>query len=90
MVLRWTLGLLLAAWSVLLAAWLILQWGILPRIETWRPQLEARASQALGLTVRVGRLSVQSGGWMPTIDKLGRFVAAQVPSSSTTTERTTP
>lgn len=67
-VLRWTLGLLLAAWSVLLAAWLILQWGILPRIETWRPQLEARASQALGLTVRVGRVSVQSGGWMPTIE----------------------
>lgn len=67
-VLRWTLGLLLAAWSVLLAAWLILQWGILPRIETWRPELEARASQVLGLTVRVGQVRVQSGGWMPTIE----------------------
>lgn len=66
--LRWTLGLLLAAWSVLLAAWLILQWGILPRIETWRPQIEHRISQAVGVEVRIGNIHVQSGGWMPTIE----------------------
>ncbi|MBX3604397.1 MAG: TIGR02099 family protein [Piscinibacter sp.] len=66
--LRIVSGLLLAAASLLLVAWLILQWGILPRIEQWRPQLEARASEALGIPVRIGAIEVRSGSWVPAVE----------------------
>ena len=56
--LRWTAAVLLFAWSIVFAAWLVLQWGILPRIDAWRPQLEARATQALGVPVRIGAVAV--------------------------------
>jgi len=52
----------------LLLAWLTLQWGILPRVEQWRPQIEARASAALGVPVTIGAIRVRSGGWMPLIE----------------------
>lgn len=65
---RLVLGLLLAAGSLLLIAWLTLHWGILPRIEQWRPQIEARASAALGVPVRIGAIEVRSGGWVPAIE----------------------
>lgn len=58
----------LLALGVLLIAWLTLHWAILPRIEQWRPQVEARASQALGLPVRIGAIEVRSGGWVPAIE----------------------
>ena len=54
-----------AAWSLLLAAWLTLHWGILPRLDEWRPSLERVASRALGLQVEVGRIEVSSSGWVP-------------------------
>lgn len=72
---------------------------------TWRdtPERESLVSVRLAPTATGTRMDFvheqfldqaerdsHEGGWMPTIDKLGRFVAAQVPSSSTTTERTTP
>lgn len=70
--LRWlwriAFGLLFGAWSLLLLAWLTLHWGILPRIEQWRPQIEARASQALGVPVTIGAIQVRSSGWVPAID----------------------
>ena len=70
--LRWAwriaFGLLLGAWSLLLLAWLTLHWGILPRIEQWRPQIEARASQALGVPVSIGTIHVRSGGWVPALE----------------------
>lgn len=56
--LRWLAAALLFLCSLVVAAWLILQWGILPRIEHWRPVLEARASEALGVPVRIGVISV--------------------------------
>jgi uncharacterized protein (TIGR02099 family) len=59
---------LFAAWSLLLLAWLILQWGIVPRIPDWKPQIEQRAGAALGLPVSIGALRVRSGGWMPLIE----------------------
>jgi uncharacterized protein (TIGR02099 family) len=52
----------------LLIAWLILHWGILPRIEQWRPQIEARASEALGIPVRIGAIEVRSGSWVPAVE----------------------
>jgi uncharacterized protein (TIGR02099 family) len=66
--LRGLIGLIVAAWSVLLIAWLALYWGILPHIEQWRPQIESRASQALGVPVRIGHIEVRSGGWVPALD----------------------
>ena len=54
--LRFVLGLLFVVASLVLTAWLTLHWGILPRIEQWRPQLEAQASRALGVPVRIGAI----------------------------------
>ena len=67
--LAWGLAdLVVVAWSLLLIAWLTLHWGILPRIEQWRPQIEQRASSALGIPVRIGNISVRSSGWMPSFE----------------------
>ncbi|MEY2876478.1 MAG: hypothetical protein RLZZ373_3849 [Pseudomonadota bacterium] len=62
-----------AFWSIAavaaltLAAWLILQWGILPRLETWKPELEAWASRSLGLDVKLGTLQVTGDAWAPVV-----------------------
>jgi uncharacterized protein (TIGR02099 family) len=64
-------GLVIAACSLLLVAWLTLHWGILPHIQQWRPQIEQRASNALGVPVRIGNISVTSSGWMPTLELQG-------------------
>ena len=60
-------GLVLVAWSLLLAAWLTLHWGILPHLNDWRPRIEAQATKVLGVSVRIGRIEVQAGGWTPTL-----------------------
>ncbi len=65
---RIAVGLPVAAWSLLLLAWLTLHWGILPRIEQWRPQIEARASLVLGVPVSIGAIHVRSGGWVPALE----------------------
>jgi uncharacterized protein (TIGR02099 family) len=68
----WTLRLLL--WplfllgSLLLVAWLVLHWAILPHIEQWRPQIEMRASALLGVPVTIGAIEVRSSGWVPAIE----------------------
>ncbi|HEU4460431.1 MAG TPA: AsmA-like C-terminal region-containing protein [Methylibium sp.] len=43
-------------------AWLVLQWAILPRIEHWRPELERRATAALGVEVRIGAVEITDAG----------------------------
>ena len=53
---------------VLVLAWLTLQWGILPHIQDWRPEIERHASRAVGVPVRIGSISVRSSGWIPTLD----------------------
>ncbi|WP_293994795.1 YhdP family protein [Sphaerotilus sp.] len=68
-------GLLLrvAFWSMAalaaltLTAWLILQWGILPRLAHWKPELQAWASHSLGLEVRLGGLQVTGNAWAPVV-----------------------
>jgi uncharacterized protein (TIGR02099 family) len=62
------LGLLLAAWALVLVAWLSLQWLILPRLDEWRPNAEALASRALGHPVQIGRLATEGGGWLPMFE----------------------
>jgi uncharacterized protein (TIGR02099 family) len=72
---RRAVGVLLrvAFWSIAalttltLAAWLMLQWGILSRPDAWKPELQGWASRALGLQVRMGTLSVSGGFWSPTL-----------------------
>ena len=63
------LGLLLiAAWGLLIAAWLALHVVILPHIDRWRVPIEQYASQFLGQTVRVGTVIVHANGWLPTVE----------------------
>ncbi len=66
--LRWTAIGVIGAWSLAVLAWLTLHWGILPRLDEWRPQIEARVSTALGLPVQMGRLRVRSTGWVPVFE----------------------
>ncbi|MFD2453734.1 YhdP family protein [Ideonella paludis] len=65
--LRTLIVLVLGAWGVLLLGWLTLHWGILPQADQWRPEIEARASQALGVQVRIGHLEAASSSWVPAL-----------------------
>lgn len=81
---RWLAFLVLTAFSLAVAAWLTLHWGILPRIEQWRPQIEQRVGAALGQPVRIGAIRVHSSGWVPAfelqdvqlLDRAGRTALA--------------
>ena len=66
--LRWVLWPMLLVGSLLVIAWLVLHWAILPHIEQWRPQIEARASASLGVPVTIGHIEVRSSGWIPAIE----------------------
>ncbi len=65
---RWSLWLLLMVWFVFLLTWGALQWLIVPRIGEFRPQLEARATQVLGVPVRIGAITANSTGMMPSFE----------------------
>jgi uncharacterized protein (TIGR02099 family) len=86
----------LTAWSLLLIAWLTLHWGILPRLDDWRPQIEQRVGAALGAPLQIGAVRVRSGSWIPAFElddvrmldrqgrvalQLGRVSAALSPAS---------
>lgn len=68
MVVRWALGLVLMAWLVFGLAWGALHWLIVPRIGEFRPQLEARAAQVLGVPVRIGAIAAHSSGMIPSFE----------------------
>jgi uncharacterized protein (TIGR02099 family) len=53
--------------SILLTAWLTLQWGILPRLEHWHAQIETRASQMLGMRVHIGAIEATPDLWAPEL-----------------------
>lgn len=65
-VIQWSLWLLLAAFLVLALAWGALHGFIVPRIGELRPALEIRASQVLGVPVRIGAISARSEGLVPS------------------------
>src|SRR5512133_1162793 len=65
---RWSLGVVLAAWLVFGLAWGALHWLIVPRIGEFRPQLEAYAARALGVPVRIGAITAQSSGMIPSFE----------------------
>ncbi len=83
---RVVLWLVLLAWLAFGAAWAALHWVIVPRIGELRPELESRASQALGVPVRIGAVAAHSDGLFPSVelgdvrlyDREGR-VALQLP-----------
>ncbi len=66
--LRWALLMLAILWALGVVAWSVLHWAILPHANEWRPWLEKEASKALGVELRIGRLQVESGGWMPRME----------------------
>ena len=93
---KWALGLLLSAWFVFILVWGALHWVIVPRIGEFRPMLESRASQVLGVTVRIKAIAAYSTGMVPSFEftdvqlidaqgrealRLPRVLAALSPSS---------
>ena len=96
MALRGLLWLVASAWLVFGLSWGMLHGWIVPRIAEFRPRLEAQASQALGVPVRIGRITGSSPGAIPSFElhdvslldaqgreavRLPRVVGAITPSS---------
>ncbi|HSV54666.1 MAG TPA: YhdP family protein [Burkholderiaceae bacterium] len=94
---RWSLWLLLAAWLAFTVAWGALHGWIVPRIGEFRPMLEAEVSKVLGVPVRIGEITAQSMGLIPSFElnnvvlldrqgrealRLGRVLAAVSPASA--------
>ena len=90
------LGLAVAAWVVFALAWMALHWVIVPRIGELRPRLEIEASKVLGVPVKIGEISAQSVGIIPSFElknialldaagrealKLPRILASDSPAS---------
>ncbi|MDP3139893.1 MAG: YhdP family protein [Burkholderiaceae bacterium] len=63
---RWLLWAVLAGWLLFTAAWGTLHGWIVPRIGEFRPQLEIQASRILGVQVRIGAITAQSAGMIPS------------------------
>jgi len=59
---------LLIAGVVLGLAWATLHFWIVPRIAEFRPALENLARQTLGVPVRIGGVTAQSTGWVPSFE----------------------
>ena len=49
-------------------ALLVLRYAVLPQIDAWRPRIDARLSQALGIQVALGSIQVRWHGWDPEFD----------------------
>ncbi|RYF35585.1 MAG: TIGR02099 family protein [Comamonadaceae bacterium] len=65
---RWLLGLLIAAWLLFGLSVLVLHGWIVPRIGQYRGALETQASKAIGVPVRIGSITAQSGSLFPTFE----------------------
>ncbi|WP_422823975.1 YhdP family protein [Variovorax robiniae] len=93
---RWMLGLLIAAWLLFALSVVVLHGWIVPRIGEYRAVLEAQASKAIGVPVRIGAITAVSEGLFPTFElrdvvlhdslnrealKLARVVASVSPRS---------
>ncbi|MGO4392653.1 YhdP family protein [Variovorax sp. M-6] len=65
---RWLLGLLIGAWLLLALSVVVLHLWIVPRIGDYRGALEAQATRAIGVPVRIGSIGARSGGLFPTVE----------------------
>lgn len=73
--LKWAAALLRVLLWAVVGAWLVfgLSWGVLhgiivPRIGEWRGELEAVASRAVGVPVRIGGIRAQTHGLVPSFE----------------------
>ncbi len=62
------LRLVLAALLLFGLTWAALNWAIVPGIERLRPVLESQATKALGVPVRIGRITAVSSGLVPSFE----------------------
>jgi len=67
----WALRLVAGSWLLLLLLWLALHFVIVPRIDVLRPWLEDQASRTVGTVVRIGSISAQSNGLIPSLELRG-------------------
>ncbi|MFZ2737297.1 MAG: YhdP family protein [Burkholderiaceae bacterium] len=67
-VLRWVLWLGVGITLLFTLAWGLLHWVIVPRVGEFRPLVEARASQLLGVPVRIADITARSAGLIPTFE----------------------
>lgn len=65
---RALLWLIVLAWLVFGAAWATLHLAIVPRIGELRPLLETRASELLGLPLRIGAIVAHDDGLLPSFE----------------------
>ena len=65
---RALLWLVVSFWVVFGASWGLLHGQIVPRIGEYRPHLEAQASRALGMPVRIGQITARSEGLIPSFE----------------------
>ena len=65
---RFLLWLVVTAWLLFGLSWFVLHGWIVPRIGEFRPRLEAEASKALGVPVRIGRITAHSQGMIPSFE----------------------
>ena len=65
---KWSLGLLVLAWLVLVLAWSALHGWIVPRIGELRPDLEIEAGRVLGVPVRIAKITARSEGLIPSFE----------------------
>jgi uncharacterized protein YhdP len=64
--LMWWLA--LGAWGLVVLAALTLHFWIVPKVLDWKSDIEAMASQSLGLEVSIGNLDTVSSGWLPSLE----------------------
>jgi hypothetical protein len=65
---KWALRLVAGGWLLLVLLWLALHFAIVPRIDDLRPWLEAQATRTLGVAVRIGSITAQSNGLIPSVE----------------------
>ena len=65
---RWLLGLLIGAWVLFALSVVVLHGWIVPRIGDYRGALEAQASKAIGVPVRIGSITARSGQLFPSFE----------------------
>ncbi len=68
---KWALRLVAGGWLLLALVWVALHFVIVPRIDALRPWLEEQASRTLGVVVRIGSISAQSNGLIPSVELRG-------------------
>jgi uncharacterized protein (TIGR02099 family) len=60
---RWLAGVAVLVVTLNLLVWAAVHVWIVPRIDTWREELESVATEAVGTPVRVGRIEAQNPRW---------------------------